>query len=1178
MLEARSLTKYYGHTAAVRAVSFKVSPGEILGYLGSNGAGKSTTVKMLTGLIQPSEGQIFFNGRSVRDDFTTFQRRLGYVPEEAHLYTHLSGREYLQLVGRLRGIPRRILEPKMDEFLRLFALWNDRHAQLGSYSKGMRQKVLLAAALLHNPDILILDEPFSGLDVSSALVLRDLLKVLAQEKKVILFSSHVLETVEKVCSKVLILRKGEVVAYDQINRLRELMQQPSLEGVFSQLMEVESSEKLVSGILDAMSFGTQKHSSPASAVERKRLDAPVAFGLGVYRSLAAKFPNEFQNAYGDELMQVTEEAIDTICKRDGFRGLARLLLDLAVRVPAEHLAELRQDGKYGVRSLLASPGFTLVVLLSLSLGICVATCAFSEMNGMALRNLPGAQHPADLVMLQSPVSYPMFNRIRDKRDLFSSAMAYAAPVPFAMKVNGDNFRAWGHLISPTYFSTLGVGPALGSIFSDGERSGNETREVIVSYRFWRDHLGADSSVIGKSLSADGAVFTVRAVMPPDFLGASPLLFPADLWMPVSAGRGVAPELAGGALERRDLTMFFVVGRIRPSVPRLRAEVELDAVAEQFEHEIISNDSTPNHHRVLLAEGGKLFPLRKQDLPFFTSFFTVVAGLVMLIACANASNMLLVRATRRRREIAVRLSLGASRWRLVRQLLTESMAISLTAGILGFLGSWWLMTLASQVRMPFPMPVTYDFRPDINVLLLTLGLSILTGIFFGLAPALQATRTDLTSALKEGTDIFYSARRRMSLRNILIVWQVAASITLLVILGLLSVGIQTTLGIEGGFDPKNLYALGLDPVRDGRTAAQAGLFFDRILRRIEAQPGVKQAALTETVPVSLPGSWMRISAIDPRGKRTIGAVKQVVGKNYFETAAIPILNGRSFTDSDETESSPSVIVSRVLAQQLWFEKDPIGRTIEVGNGQVSASRGILPGSFDYRPLIVGTGLERFRVVGVAGDISQGLVVSKPSPAIYFPLKPSLYSRPSLQGVTLLVRAAPGTNGLKVAEHEIAAIDEDIHPINARSMNDQIDQFMAPLRMAGWTYALIGLFGVLLAGVGLAGVTAYSVAQRTREIGIRVALGASRSAVMALVMKQGSALVAVGAVLGLLGAWAGVRMLAFINSSVGTVTSTSTSDPAVLVGAPLLLIFLGLLACYIPATRSTRVDPVAALRHE
>jgi len=252
MLEARSLTKYYNHTPAVRDVSFTIKPGEILGYLGPNGAGKSTTVKMITGLIEPSQGQILFRGHSVYDDFTAFQRRIGYVPEEPHLYPHLSGREYLQLVGRLRGMPRPFLEFKMDEFLRLFGLWTDRHTPLASYSKGMRQKILISAALLHDPEILILDEPFSGLDVSSALMLRRLLGALADQGKMILYSSHVLEVVEKVCSNVLILRKGEVAAYDSISRLQELMSQPSLEGVFAQVAQVEDGDQVAGRIIQAM--------------------------------------------------------------------------------------------------------------------------------------------------------------------------------------------------------------------------------------------------------------------------------------------------------------------------------------------------------------------------------------------------------------------------------------------------------------------------------------------------------------------------------------------------------------------------------------------------------------------------------------------------------------------------------------------------------------------------------------------------------------------------------------------------------------------------------------------------------------------------------------------------------------------------------------------------------------
>ncbi len=344
MLEARSLTKYYEHTAAVRQVSFTLRPGEILGFLGPNGAGKTTTVRMLTGLIEPSEGQIFYQGRTVYDDFTAFQRRIGYVPEEAHLYPHLTGREYLQLTGRLRGMPRRVLEPKMDEFLRLFDLWDDRHTPLASYSKGMRQKILLSAALLHDPELLILDEPFSGLDVTSALMLRSLFGVLASRGKMILYSSHVLEVVEKICSNVLILRKGEVVAYDSIGRLRELMSQPSLEGVFAQLAEVDDGDAVANRIVEVMSDGgAEARPGTGSGDGSGTGGGTPALGLRMYRGLANAFPHEFKNVYGDELLPVTEEAIEPIWRRQGVLGLAWLLAYLAWRVPGEHLAELKRD-------------------------------------------------------------------------------------------------------------------------------------------------------------------------------------------------------------------------------------------------------------------------------------------------------------------------------------------------------------------------------------------------------------------------------------------------------------------------------------------------------------------------------------------------------------------------------------------------------------------------------------------------------------------------------------------------------------------------------------------------------------------------------------------------------------------------------------------------------------------
>jgi predicted permease len=1118
MLEARSLTKYYSHTPAVRGVSFQVRPGEILGYLGPNGAGKSTTVKMLTGLIEPSEGQIFYNGRSVHEDFPAFQRRLGYVPEEAHLYPHLTGREYLQLVGRLRGTARGVLEPKIDEFLRLFSLWDDRHDALSSYSKGMRQKILLSAALLHDPDVLILDEPFSGLDVTSAMVLRSLIRALAQQGKIILYSSHVLEVVEKVCSQVVILRKGEVVAYDSIERLRDLMSQPSLEGVFAQLAEVEDSDALAGKVLHAMKAGAGE-----SAAEGP--------GPGAGKLTVAPTP----------------------------RG---------------HLSGVWKDFRYAVRTLAQSPGFTAVALVSLALGACIATCALSEMNGMVWRDVPAIARPGELAALQAPVSYPDYKQYRDQTDLFASTMAYLAPTPFSVSLGGPAERVWGHLVTPSYFETLGVHPALGSFFNQSE---SPTPTVVVSYRFWQTHLGSDASAVGRTLRVNGETATLIGVGPPDFLGASPILYVADLWVPLAVGARVAPELAGNALDRRDRALFRVTARLKPGVTMARAEAALDTVARKIEQDTGDPDHIRPGRRVTLLDGGKLLQFRKQDQPFVTSFFLLIAGLMVLIPCTNVANMTLARAASRRREIAVRLALGASRARLIRQLLIESMIVAATAGALGFFGSMWLMHGMSQLRMPFPMPVGYDLQPDGRVLLWALALMVFTGLAFGLAPALQATRTDLLPALKEGGAVLVRRQRRLSLRNLLVVSQVAGTLTLLTVLGFQSFGIQTTLGVQAGFDLKNLYLISLDPVRDGLPGERSAALLDRVLDRVKRLRSVSAASLTESVPVAMPGSPLRI--LRPRDHAQLSALKHVVGRDYFETTGIPILRGRGFRREDEAADAGKIIVSEALARQFWPAADPVGQTIELaGSVPGPPPLAMLPWTAGERIGALETGRRIFEVAGVARDVAEGLTVQKPRPTIYFPLAPADYRKSSLTGITLIARAEPGVDVLTAVRREISAVDARLTPFDGHSMQDQIDRFMSPLHVASWSYGVMWIFGLILAAVGLAGVTAYAVTQRGHEIGIRMALGAKNRDVLGLVMKEGAVLIASGMALGIGAAWAVSRVLAAVNATAGQITSTSTSDPMVLYGAPAMLAVLALIACYVPARRSLRIDPIATLRQE
>ncbi|MFL6438457.1 MAG: ADOP family duplicated permease [Terriglobales bacterium] len=1155
MLEARGLTKHYSYLTAVRQVSFSIKPGEILGYLGPNGAGKSTTVKMLTGLIEPSEGQIVYKGHSIYDDLAGFQSVIGYVPEEAHLYPHLSGREYLQLVGRLRGMPRRTLEPKMDELLHLFSLWDDRFTTLSSYSKGMRQKILLSAALMHTPEILILDEPFSGLDVTSALMLRRLLSALARRGKMIFYSSHVLEVVEKVCSQVLILRHGEVVAYDSINRLRELMQQPSLEGVFAQLTQVDDGAELADRILEVVSSKSEMYVLPHD------LDCG---GTG-----ASPQSSEPERASKPSIRLSVESApdlepaqLDQSRPIDWFRGARQVFRDLNL------------DVRYASRVLRASPGFTLVTTLSLALGICIASCAFSEMNGIVLRSLPAVDKPEELVSLQLPVSYPEYRRYSQQNDVIVGTMAYIAPVPFTISAGDQSQRIWGQLVSDSYFATLGVTPFLGNFIHEDDAS--TSTPVVISYRLWHDRFGSDRSILGKVLRIDSQLVKVVAVGPRDFFGASPLLFASDLWMPISVGGATTPELAGDALERRDRTMFRVVARLKPGVGIEQAEAALDAKASQFERDNGQFDDSQKGRRVLLVEGGKLLPLRKQDLPFFTSFLTVLAGLVMLIACANVANIMLARANRRRKEIAVRMALGASRLRIIRQLLTESMMIAVAAAIPAFLGCMWLMHLLSRLQMPFLIPVSFDFQPDGRVLMLTMFLTITTGLAFGMVPALQAARRNVAPALKDSGDAPLYRLRALSARNLLMVSQLAGSLTLLVVLAVLAIGIQTTIGIKQGFDPDHLYLASIDVSRDGYTPEQSSAFYSDLLNRIQRQPSVEAASLTESVPVSLADGRVALAQAG-EDHRSLNAVKHIVGKDYFETAGIRLLVGRVFQKADEEKDTKAVIVSSELARELWGTEGPLGHAIEVGNDQIAPAK-ILPGSYDYRASSSPKQPQTLVVIGVVPDLAEGLIQQKPVPAIYFPLRQGEYMRPPIQGITLLVRSRAGTDVPAMLRREVADIDPNITVFDLRSMQEQIGRFMSSLRIAAWTYAIVGVFGLVLAIIGLAGITAYSVVQRTREIAIRVALGATGRRVLVLIMREALVLTAFGTLAGMAGAWSAAKFLSAMNSAVGQVTATSSTSPVVLFGASFLLAALALLACYLPARKSLSIDPAIALRYE
>jgi predicted permease len=901
-------------------------------------------------------------------------------------------------------------------------------------------------------------------------------------------------------------------------------------------------------------------SSPVrpAATEADRPQEPRA--CPTYHTLARAFPEEFRERYGEEMDQIAKDSAAFVSK-------PRLLADTFLRLCAEHAAQFARDVRYSLRALASSPGFTSVAIASLTLGICIATCAFTEMNGMVLRDLPGAANPSQLVATERPASFPAYLRYRQRWDLFVDMAAYVPAVPFGVTLNRRTERVWGHAVMPSYFATLGVNPALGSF--DG---------LVVSHRFWQERLGSSYGVIGQTLRVNGHPLPIAGVAAADFVGAMPMT-PCDLWVPIPADPSILPALSASPLERPDLDVLTVVGRLRPGVTVATAEIALDTIARQFERDTGFSNRDRKGRRVRLVDGGKCLPLSAQEKPYFGGFLIIISTLIMTIACANVANMMLARAASRRREIAVRLAIGAGRSRILRQLLTESLLVSGIAGLIGATLSAWLMRGLSAVHMPTPVPVRYDFFTlDFHVLLFTVALSLLTSVAFGLAPALQATRTNITPALKEGGNIQVRRYRRLSLRNVLMVTQMAASLTVLVIVAYLSIGIQSKMGVQTGFDSANLSLVSLDPTRDGYNAERSADFLLKLLDRVQTQPGIASATLTVSVPVEMAYDRVRVAFRGLAGARTESStIRHIVGKDYFTTARIPILAGRAFRRQDETDASSAVIVTEAFAREAWPGLGALGRRLEIANSETVPAK-TMPGSFDYRLSAHVRQPRLFEVVGVASNIPEGILQGKPKPAVYFPLRPSELGQPSQLGITVLVRTAPGIDGVALVGRTIAAMDDHIAPFYAGTMVQHIEEFTSMLHVASCTYGVVGFFGIILAAVGLAGITAYSVASRGHEIGIRMALGAGRTRVVGMVMKEGAALIAVGLAFGTVGAWMGSRGLAALSYESGQVASTSANDPLVVFGSPILLAAMALVACYLPARKASGVDPAVVLRGE
>ncbi|MGD0669042.1 MAG: ADOP family duplicated permease [Bryobacteraceae bacterium] len=897
----------------------------------------------------------------------------------------------------------------------------------------------------------------------------------------------------------------------------------------------------------------------------------VSICLALYRRLASAYPHEFRMLYGGDLDRLGEDAIPEVSRRYGLLGLLRLLADISIRLPATYFTEIRQDTVYALRKLAQSPGFTAVAVLSLAIGIGMCCVALSESQSIA-GPPPGVRDPAALVTIRGQVSYPYFERYRDQHQAVANATAFLGLVPFAVAFTGDKHtraeRIYGHLVSPEYFTTLGVTPAAGRFFAPETEKPGMPPVVVISDRFWRKHLGADPLAVGRTLRLNGSMATIVGIGPKDFLGIWPAN-PADLFVPLTCAGSLAPELGGDPLHAQDREIFRVVFRLPQGVPIPAAEAALDAATRSLDRENgIQNDRDRKGRVVRLIPAGTVMYMTPDLTAYIRTFNIVLWTLVLSLLCANLASLLLARGSQRRREIAVRLSVGASRPRLVRQFLTESVLLSFSGGVAGIALAYGLARAINSMPVPSATPFEFNCQPDFHVLAITLAVALAAGIGFGLAPALSSVRADIGLTLKQGAQAPLVGYRRFGLRNLFVVGQMTASLMLLLLTWYMVTGFLNSAHLDPGFETANLNLISLDPVRDGYSAEATAALLSGLPEELSRVTGVRGVTLTDSVPfagLAAEQANTRVSASAGAGKtgQVLHAVfRERIGAGYFVTLGVPLLGGREFDrrdqqldDSSETKGAPAIpaILNQTAAHELFGAEEPIGRRVREGE-------------------------MNYTVVGLTHDVQSGLLMTKTVATVFLPLTASAFRSNPAQRATILVRGSAGRDTLTAVRRQLASLHPDLTIFNVHTMQEDLDRMNSFVKWDSAIYVILGLFALLLASIGLGGVTAYAVVRRRKEIGIRMALGAGSRQVQGLVMREGTVLVVVGSVLGLGGGLTLWRVLSSASDVLARTFSKRADDPLLFYGAPLLLAGLAMLACYLPARRATDIDPVSALREE
>jgi predicted permease len=811
------------------------------------------------------------------------------------------------------------------------------------------------------------------------------------------------------------------------------------------------------------------------------------------------------------------------------------------------LESLARDFIYSVRRLRKHSAVTAIAVLSIGLGVGANATIFSMVSRFVLRPAPVGD-PSTLIALHilhdgnrccNNFPFPVFADIRDQAKSLTSVAAYYPLIPASIGGSGEPERVWGQGVTSNFFDVTGIRMVVGRGFINGQETATE---VVLSAGLWERRFNSDAEIVGKPVKLSGRTFTVVGIAPANFHSIDQILN-SEFWVPLSQ----AVQLAAGAppLSSREHHWLEVVGRVRSGATNGQVTAELNTLSQRFAQ---GYPSTDKGNRIIFDQAGSMPPKQRSAVLIFLAALTVVVVLVLVMAGANVAGLLFVQACGCQRDMAVRLALGATRGRLRRQMLMESALLGLGGGGLGILLSLWATRALSALHLPVPVPVNLRIDLDWRVLLFTFTLSVLSGLLLGLGPAWAASHPKLANALK-GEDVLIRPGRRLSLRNLLVVVQIAMSLILLCITGLFLRSLQSAANIDIGFSPKNLLVMSIDPRVHGYSAQRTEQFLAQLQQRVAALPGVAAAAWTDVAPLSGGdrSDGFHVEGAAGKNRSQTNAALFMVAPGYFETMGIRLLAGRDFRN-DTANSPRTAIVNRAFVEQILGGGNPLGQ--HVSGGGVT-----------------------YEVIGVADNVKARTLGEDLRPVLYRSLVQSIADDPSQMGYTLVVRAAGAPSTLmEPVRRQIHLLDPTMAVYNEETMEDHVRTAYFLPHLAATLFGTFGCIGLVLAIVGLYGVMSYAVSLRTREIGIRMALGAEPGTVERLVLRQGLALTLVAIALGWPAAW----MLSKLAASF--LYGIQPHDAFTFATVPPVLFAIALVACWIPARRAASIDPMQALRTE